>query len=114
MVKKTHYIAKDGRRVRHGNVRMYNRIVEFLEEKGEASTHEILDYCNNAPSKRTGRPLQHSITMQQLGNILSKYPAFVNMGTVMVEGSTSRLSDRGRYKIAVWSLLDWLEGGPEE
>lgn len=114
MGKKTHYIAKDGRKVRHGNLRMYNRVVEFLEEKGEASTHEILDYCNNAPSKATGRRMQHSITMQQLGNLLAKYPAFVNMGMVMVESNTSRLADKGRYKIATWCLLDWLEGGPKE
>lgn len=99
--------GKDGRPVRHGKVRMYNRIIELLEQKDEATTREIFDYCNNYMTKR-GRVSQTSITMQALANMLAKYPAFVNIGTTAVDGFS------GQYAIATWSLLDWLEERSDE
>ena len=94
--------GKDGRTVRHGKVRMYNRIIEVLEQKDEATTHEIFDFCNNYMTKR-GRISSNTITMQALCNMLAKYPAFVRIGSIEVGGFS------GKYKVASWSLLDWLE-----
>jgi hypothetical protein len=94
--------GKDGRPVRHGKVRIYDRIIEVLELKDEANTHEIFDFCNNYMTKR-GRISSTTITMQALCNMLAKYPAFVRTGTIEVGGSS------GKYGIANWCLLDWLE-----
>ena len=107
MANKTHYIAKDGCTVRNGSVRTYNRILEMLTEREEASTREILDFCNNYRTQR-GRISQTGVTMTQLGNILAKYPAFVRIGDTLTAGYS------GKYKIAVWTLRTTLEHTEEE
>jgi hypothetical protein len=102
-------------------VRIREKVKRYLMDHEGSETGKIYDHINE--TSRWG------VTMQQLGNILSKDKDIKQVGTVRKQGALS-----GRYDMMVWALkshyvekasinkeelkqviLDWLEqSGPGE
>jgi hypothetical protein len=73
-----------------GKTKRYaERIVKFLEEIGEANSHQIYDYLIQ---------WSWSPTMNALGNILSKDKRFCKVGKEL------RNHNGSQYEIVVWGL----------
>ena len=71
--------------------RLSQKIKKFLDERGEASTTEILEHVNST--------MRHGTTPQQLGNVLSKDKDILKVATTKRGGALS-----GRYEICVWQV----------
>jgi hypothetical protein len=74
-------------------MRLRKFVNEILDENGPMTTGEILDAYN-----------QHSkfgTTMQQLGNVLSKCPEFIQVDFIETIG-------RARVRNAVWDMKEVL------
>ena len=74
--------------------RLRQRIKKYLEQVGEAHTHqiqEILEHINST--------MRHGTTPQQLGNVLSKDKDIVKISSTRRAGTLS-----GSYQICVWGL----------
>jgi len=102
-------------------VRIREKVKKYLTSTDSAETGRIYDYINETS--------KWGVTMQQLGNILSKDKDIRQVGTVRKQGTMS-----GGYDMMVWGLqphyvekasitdeelkqaiLDWLqEAGPGE
>jgi len=72
-------------------VRIRARIKKYLAERGEANTVELAEYLNST--------LTWGVTMQQLGNVLSKDKDIVQRGTTRKGNILG-----GGYKVMVWGL----------
>jgi len=68
------------------------RLVKFLSERKEASTHEILDYVNETTT--------HGTTTHALGNVLSKHPELFRR----VGSTETPRGDEVRYNSTLWGL----------
>lgn len=73
------------------------RIVKWLDEKGEASTHEIYAFANRG---------NHGIVMTALTNLLSKNKNFEKVG---VE-STRNTGDFGGREVCIWKVRHSKDG----
>lgn len=102
-------------------VRVREKVKKYLMDHENAETGQIYDHINSTSG--------WGVTMQQLGNILSKDKDIMQVGSVKKQGMMS-----GRYSMMVWALqpnyvekasinkdelkqviLDWLEeAGPGE
>ena len=71
--------------------RLRQRIKKYLEQVGEAHTHQIQEYLNST--------MRHGTTPQQLGNVLAKDKDIVKVTTTRTSGTLS-----GGYQICVWAL----------
>ena len=71
--------------------RVAEHLVNILVDEGPLSSPELLDRLN--------KRIRGGTTMHSLGNVLSKCPAFVRVGTVLQEGMIS-----GSYKVAEWDV----------
>lgn len=71
--------------------RVAGYLVEELVKDGPLSTTELLERMNER--------IKMGTTMNSLGNVLSKCPAFVQTGTVVRAGLVS-----GHYSVAVWDV----------
>jgi len=73
--------------------RIRQRIKTLMMERDDLPTNVIFDHVNNT--------MTWGVTMQQLGNILSKDKDITTTGEVKKKGSVS-----GSYNIQTWSLTD--------
>ena len=71
--------------------RLLQKIMNFLDEKGDPNTTQILEHVNET--------MRHGTTPQQLGNVLSKDKDIMKVATTKRGGALS-----GRYEICVWQL----------
>jgi hypothetical protein len=71
--------------------RLRENVEKYLAEVGKASTHQILDHCNNTTA--------HGTTSSQIGNILAKDERFVKCGVEKISEPPHR-----NYTIVVWTL----------
>ena len=70
--------------------RVRKLIIELLEHEGEMSTTEIYDFVNRVNC--------HGVTMNQLGNVLSRAPEIEKVG--MVNHSVNN----DRRRAIIWGL----------
>lgn len=79
-------------------IRARMKIVEFLKGRDEgASFQEIRDFLN--------RSTRHGITQHSLGNVLSKNPEFMQVGTVHIQAIQG-----GHYEMTTWMLTEEVVG----
>jgi hypothetical protein len=71
--------------------RIRQKLKKYLLDNGEKSTTHIFDYINSAT--------KWGVTMQQLGNVLSKDKDIEQVGMVRKKGSLS-----GSYVLCTWNL----------
>ena len=74
------------------SIRIKKMAIEYVQEKGNASTHEILEHINMNTKEGT--------SIQTLNNVLGKNPEFVKV-------ETKRCYDRGRrWKESIWQVTN--------
>lgn len=78
------------------------KIIRMMEKFGEMDTAEIYDRLNDYDSEFK---IHHGITMQVLGNVLSKEPIFLKMIGVEDQNAPRFEGTNGyAYKISLWAL----------
>ena len=80
--------------------RMRERAAKLVEDKPMSST-QIQEQLNKG---------HHGITMQTLGNVLSKHPDIVKLGTVSTIGSKPKSS----YQVCLWVHRNYIEKWPKQ
>jgi len=84
---------KKVRSLKIGQPRTFEAIIKLIGDGEIYSYHQILDHLNST--------LRHGCTPQRLGNMLSKYPDFIEEDSIM-GGNNSH-----EYKISTWRYVAW-------
>jgi len=78
--------------------KMTVRIVKWLNERGEASTHEIYDFANEG---------KQGIVMTALTNLLSKNKNFEKVAVVKIQRSGNEdYPEFGGKEVCIWKVRD--------
>lgn len=78
------------------------KIIKMMEKFGELTTAEIFNHLNDYDGEFK---IHHGITMQVLGNVLSKEPIFLKMVGVDDPNAPRFEGTNGyAYKISSWAL----------
>ena len=80
-------------RVTKIKTKLLSAIIKLMGDKEEYSFHTILDYLNS--TTRQGS------TPKELSNILSKYPDFECVGSIL--GG----NDYSEYQVTTWTISKW-------
>lgn len=83
-------------------VRIRERIKKYLTVHGETSTIRLGEHLNDS--------MKWGVTMQQLGNVLSKDKDIVCVGHT----KSANTASGGRYKVMVWKLTPEYMGRNED
>lgn len=82
--------------------RLRVKIIKMLQRHGELDTASIFDMLNASKGEFS---MRHGVSMQTLGNVLSKEPVFVKMADQYDDDAPRCQGANGyAYKIALWDL----------
>jgi len=82
--------------------RLRVKIIKMLQSHGELDTASIFNLLNGPKSEFS---IRHGVSMQTLGNVLSKEPVFVKMSDQCDDDAPRYEGTNGyAYRIASWDL----------
>jgi len=64
---------------------MKRRALQALDDLGEASINQILDYMNNVQTNSAGRRYRNSVTSHELSNIIGKDVRIIKVRDEIIE-----------------------------